>query len=360
VTGSDAKLNAVRTVGVTGGAGFIGGHVIDQLRERGLRVVVFDHMGHHPRPGDDGVDTFLGDVRDATAVTELAAHVDGIIHLAAVLGTQETVGNPGPAAETNILGGVNVLNACRQYDLPLVYAGVGNHWMNNTYSTTKTTVERLLAQYRDSFGLRAAVVRPVNAYGPGQKAAPPFAPGKVRKITPAFICRALCGLPVEVYGDGSQVSDMVFVGDVAAVFVAALDCCDRDQVPAMPVEVGPLLSHTVREVAWLVVKLVEERDGATSPISYLPMRPGEKAQPDVPHEVLHDIDEVITQSWPEHAEAVRRVMKTLGTEVTSDTDTLAQVGLDAKDFVPLEDGLRATIDWFATMRGVTWSAPAAS
>lgn len=176
------------TIAITGGSGFIGSWVVDELVSRGHSVVILDHSKRESNPK---AELFLGDVRDSTAIHELAAHVDGIIHLAAVLGTQETIGNPGPAVETNMMGGVNVLSACRQYGIPLVYAGVGNHWMLNTYSTTKTAVERLLYQFRDEFGLPFATVRPVNAYGPRQRVAPPFGPGKVKKIMPAFVCRAL-------------------------------------------------------------------------------------------------------------------------------------------------------------------------
>ena len=84
-----------------------------------------------------------------------------------------------------------MLQAAAQYDLPGVYIGVGNHWMNNTYSISKTQVERFVDMYNTERGTRVNIVRVVNAYGPRQLAAHPYGPGKVRKITPAFICRAL-------------------------------------------------------------------------------------------------------------------------------------------------------------------------
>jgi nucleoside-diphosphate-sugar epimerase len=129
-------------VGVTGGAGFIGQYVVEELVARGHEVVIFDHLGRGIVLAGH-VEVMLGDTRDDVAVTELAAHVDGIIHLASVLGTQETVFNPRPAVTTNIESGLNVFEAAAQYDLPMVNIAVGNAGMNNPYSASKTCVESL-------------------------------------------------------------------------------------------------------------------------------------------------------------------------------------------------------------------------
>lgn len=347
-------------VGITGGAGFIGTHIAAQLTRRGDDVVVFDHRGRVAAEFDaaDGEpllarrSVMLGDVRDSTAVTELAAHVDGIIHLAAVLGTQETIGNPWPAAETNILGGINILNAVRQYDLPLVYAGVGNFQMRNTYSTTKTCIERLVEQYRDNLDVDAVVVRPMNAYGPGQSVAAPFGPAKVRKIMPAFVCRALSGMPIEVYGDGSQISDMVYVTDVAQAFIGALDAAAVGNVPDYPVEVGPATSTTVRQIAETVVEVA----GSDSPIVELPMRPGEAAsgalQP-------HVVDEVIDQleGLGVHPRLARQVARPLSNRVNADAHTLRWVGMSDEWLTDLRTGVGHSVDWYRKTRGAFWRSP---
>jgi nucleoside-diphosphate-sugar epimerase len=314
-------------IGITGGAGFIGGYVAQVALERGHQVVIFDRTARHPAAYDTSMVRFMGDVRDATAMTELAAHVDGIIHLAACLGTQETIQNPRPAAETNIVGGLNFLEACTQYDIPGVYIGVGNHWMDNTYSITKTTVERFVrmfnaernrGQFDNYDGARFNIVRLVNAYGPGQSVAPPFGPAKVRKITPSFVCRALAGKPIEVYGDGSQVSDMVYVRDGAEALVRALEAAADGIVFDRPVEVGSVTPVTVQQVAETVRAIVaNKRASAGMPheavdIVHLPMRPGE----------------------------------TPGTPVVADTSTLEFVGMDPADLIRLGPGLEATIDWY--------------
>jgi nucleoside-diphosphate-sugar epimerase len=314
----------MRTVGVTGGAGFIGTYVCETLIERGYEVVIMDH--HNRGEYVEGVEIFLGDVRDETAMVEFAAHVDGIIHLAAVLGTQETIKNPRPAAESNLMGGLNFLEACAQYKIPGTYIAVGNWWMNNSYSISKNMIERFCKMFNNDRGTQVNIVRAVNAYGPRQLAAAPFGSGKVRKITPAFVCRALSGLPVEIYGDGNQVSDMVWVGDVAKALVLALERASLGDIFDKAVEVGDGARHTVNEIAELVVDTVFKDFSVgllASEVVHLPMRPGE-----IP-----------------------------GAVVSADTSTLALIGFPVKDLYPLEDGMKKTIKYFNETKGTAWNPP---
>lgn len=314
-------------IGITGGTGFIGSWVARRATDMGHQVVIFDRTGDLRGMAGQVLEKksgalMLGDVRDPVAMAELAAHVDGIIHLAACLGTQETVDNPHPAADTNIFGGLNFLQACRQYGIPGVYIGVGNHWMDNSYSITKTAVERFVRMFNKEHGTRINVVRAVNAYGPGQSVAPPFGSAKVRKITPAFVCRALTGQDIEVYGDGEQVSDMVHVSDVADALILSLMGAAAGNVYAKPVEIGPAHHLTVNQVAEIVRRAaavwlldnVGPKDGKYPVgIVHLPMRPGE-----IP-----------------------------GARVTADTSTMAQCGMRAEDLVGAEEGLAATVKWYA-------------
>lgn len=306
-------------LGITGGQGFIGSWIVEEAVRRGHSVVVFDRHNHLHETSLP-IEFFQGDVRDATALVELAAHVDGIIHLAAVLGTQETIQNPRPSAETNILGSLNVFEAANQYDLPVVYAGVGNHWMRDhgtgAYTISKTAAEdftRMFNRYRNG---RITTVRPVNAYGPGQSIAAPYGSSKVRKIMPAFICRALTGTPIEVYGDGTQISDCVYVGDVARVFVGALEQTAANGAIETPIGVGPASSVTVNDVARKVSGVVSVRSGRPPvAITHLPMRPGE-----VPNAV-----------------------------VRADTTTLLQLPSEyhADTFVGLDEGVTKTVDYYS-------------
>lgn len=296
-------------VAVTGGAGFIGGHVVDVLIDRGHEPVVFDHLGRSHRYD---VEIMLGDTRDDVSVTEMAAHVEGIIHLASVLGTQETVSNPRPAVLTNVLSGLNVFEAASQYDLPVVNICVGNAGMANPYSASKTCVESLGQMFVKDRGLRLNQVRAVNAYGPRQSVAAPYGSAKVRKITPAFVCRALTNAPIEVYGDGNQISDMVHVEDVAYALVLALEAASSGNVLDSVVGVGPVVHHSVNDVANLVLDNAEFLGFTRKPLVHLPMRPGE----------------------------------TPGAVVTVDPEGLSLIGFSKEELIPLENGIAETVEWF--------------
>lgn len=290
-------MSKIKKVLVTGGSGFIGSHVVDELRDRGYEVTIFDHYGK--KPHRDDVDVFLGDTRDQVAVTEAVAVHDGVIHLAGVLGTQETINNPLPAVQTNIIGGLNVFQAVKQYGKPCVYIAVGNHWMNNSYSISKTTAERFALMFNKEHGTRIAVVRGLNAYGPRQKQLP------VKKIMPNFIIPALMDEEITVYGDGSQVMDMIYVKDLAQILVDALvkdhGCYDKI------FEAGTGRVTTVKQIAEIVVEQVGK-----GKINYVPMRPGE----------------------PDHS------------VVLGDPDTLAPLGIEPSDLLPLEEGIRETIAYY--------------
>ena len=300
---------------VTGASGFIGSYVVDNLNARGHQVLAFDRLGKFDWERG-GVTRFLGDVRDATAVSEAVALSDGVIHCAGVLGTQETIDNPMPAVETNIHGSLNIFQACRQYKKRCTYVTVGNYWMQNTYSITKTTAENLAWMFNAEHGTEIAVVRALNAYGPRQKHAP------VRKIMPNFVLPALAGESITVYGDGAQVMDMIYVADVADILVRALLVNhghylyrpERDADNDVKFEAGTGRVTTVRQIAEMVQRAAGFND---TPIRYVRMRPGE----------------------PE------------GSVVLGEPETLRDL-YDGQlpNLVALEDGIARTVDWYRRTR----------
>jgi UDP-glucose 4-epimerase len=184
--------------------------------------------------------------------------------------------------------------------------------MENSYSISKHTIERYTRMFNKERRTRCNVVRLVNAYGTRQSVAPPYGPAKVRKITPAFICRALTRNDIEVYGDGQQVSDMVYVRDGALALVKALEKANEGVVFDRAVECGPAVSNTVNEVAEKIIQLAVEYGFPRVGLTHLPMRPGE-----IP-----------------------------GAKVTADVETLSLVDIKPDELVDLDTGLATTMQWF--------------
>jgi UDP-glucose 4-epimerase len=220
-----------RRVGVTGGGGFIGQAVRRHLERAGDVFVSFDHPHDVCNPRD--VDRFV-------------ASVDGVIHLAGILGTEETIDSAGEL--------VNVLAACEAEDVPLVQIGTGHRGQLNTYAITKACAEDLALMRAKWRGQKVTVVRAFHAYGPGQKAPAPYGKATVRKIIPAFVCAALAGDPLDVNGTGVQRIDLVHVDDVARALVEALDGPYGEVV-----EAGTGNEVTVLQAARDVIRLCDSK-----------------------------------------------------------------------------------------------------
>jgi UDP-glucose 4-epimerase len=288
---------------VTGGVGFIGSAVANELEARGRDPVIYDRRSTYDgRSGPPQFPAILGDVTHYVETASAIHGREGVIHLAGILGTQETIRDPEVAATVNIGGTLNVLRACRTYDVPLVVISVGNWWMTNTYSISKYCAERFAMMFRQELNVPVCVVRALNAYGPGQKALP------VRKIIPTFINAALANEPIEIYGDGKQIMDMIHVQDVARVLIDSLDA-----MPDTIVEAGTGRPTTVNQIAHAVRSAVyPEAAVLDADIVHIPMRPGE----------------------------------TPGSTVLADTKTLAAVGWHPKAMIPLEQGLADTVPYY--------------
>ena len=220
---------------VTGGAGFIGSHIVDALIARGDNVAVLDDLsGGRLENIDPRVNFYHGDIRDRKLVLEIMGLEKPryVIHQAAQVDVQASMKDPVNDAAVNIMGTLNLLEACRARGVEkVVYASSAAVYGNpcrlpvdeahpvrpmSGYGISKHTVERYLPVYREQHGLDYTVLRYANVYGPRQDAA---GEGGVVAI---FIGMLLRNLRPRIFGDGEQTRDFVHVHDVARANLAAL------------------------------------------------------------------------------------------------------------------------------------------
>ena len=241
---------------ITGGRGFIGSAVARLAKDRGHEPVVFDTA--------DGCDVREFSEDDADGA-------EAVIHLAGVLGTAELFDDPDRAVDVNIRGSLRVIEACTEVGAHLVQITMPQCW-SNVYQATKDCAGQLADALCDNRGLRLTHVRAYNAFGPGQKV------HGVRKIVPTFATAAWRGDPIEVWGKGDQLVDLIHVDDLAGVLLDAVDHAAGD---GGTIDAGTGTGHTVREVA----EFIADQAGAPrSSIVFSPMRAGEtlrRVRPDL-------------------------------------------------------------------------------
>lgn len=257
----------------TGSNGFIAGYVIEELQRRGYTPIGLARS-KRSYPHLEDVEVYTGDIRDKAFLTGIIHNIDGVIHTAAMLGTGENMSSSREFVENNILGALNVVEICNNYNIPLTYISVGNYTMNNPYSITKTTIERFMAMAiengkKEGKRVNMNIVRALNAFGPRQKIS------NIKKIIPTFINAAIKNEPLYVYGGKDKCSkmDMVYVGDVAHILVDQLENMQNQTFPFL-VEAGTGKAYSVYEIAEKVIKFSRSK----SLIVPTPMRLGEPEQ----------------------------------------------------------------------------------
>jgi nucleoside-diphosphate-sugar epimerase len=224
---------------VTGGAGFIGSHLVEALLKHGQHVRVLDNFstGRASNLAHlSGVDVITGDVRDEALVNSLVREVDYVVHLAAVVSVPQSMSDPALTNAVNVDGTLNLLNAARQYglkrlvlssscavygdndDLPLTESSQTKPL--SPYAATKLIGEVYCQTYQRAYGVPTVCLRYFNIYGPRQDPNGPYA-----AAIPKFIQRLKNQQSPIIYGDGKQTRDFVYVADVVR---ANLLACEQE------------------------------------------------------------------------------------------------------------------------------------
>jgi len=266
---------------VTGGAGFIGSHTVDQLLELEQRVVVLDNFSSGDRGNLPESHSLLeiveGDIRDASAVAEAADGVTHCLHLAAQLSVVKSLEDPVDSATHNILGFINVLNAMKENKAKrFVYASSASTYGNpktlplpeeeplgpeSPYGLEKQINELYVKLFNDLYGTSSCGMRFFNVYGPRQDPKSPYA-----GVIALFADAVLSKNALTINGDGSQTRDFIFVNDVARANVAALG---SDYEGAVNVATGSTV--TLLEL----IEVLEKIAGHTCDKKFGPEREGD-------------------------------------------------------------------------------------
>lgn len=265
---------------VTGGAGFIGSHTVDELLARGHEPAVFDDLSSGSRdnlPAD--VPFFQGDIRDEAAVRNVFETVrpDRVCHLAAQMSVSRSVREPAFDADVNIVGLLQVIEQCQQHNVEkIVFASSGGALYGDVsepvpethpcepgapYGISKLVGEKYLDYFSQSTKLSATVMRYTNVYGPRQN------PHGEAGVVAIFSTLFLNAKPAIINGDGKYLRDYVYVTDVAKANASALEA-DFDK-PFVPLNVGTGIKTDVNELEAAVrsaCQQAREQRGLPDPI----------------------------------------------------------------------------------------------
>jgi nucleoside-diphosphate-sugar epimerase len=222
---------------VTGGAGFIGSHMVDALVTKGKRVRVLDNFSTGKRRNlstvSRQIELIEGDVRDEAICRQAMGGVEAVIHLAALHEVVRTVECPMETHEVNVTGTLNLLIAARDAGVKrFVFASSSAVYGDNPviprteslqpspisspYAVSKLAGEHYCQLFSSLYGLETVCLRFFNVYGPRQDAGSAYA-----AVIPKFIFALLAGTPPTIFGDGEQSRDFTFIGDCVAATLAA-------------------------------------------------------------------------------------------------------------------------------------------
>ena len=265
---------------ITGGAGFIGSHIADSLIENN-NITIIDNLStgkikNLKYPEHDNLKLIKADICK-TNLDDLTSGIDYIFHLAAMASVPLSVENPVECNEINVNATVKLLNSAVNNDVKkivfssssAVYGENRNMPLKETeppmptspYAASKASCEQYLKSFYESYGLNYTALRYFNVFGPKQDKNSQYA-----AVIPNFISALLEGRKAEIYGDGEQTRDFVYVGDIVKANISA---CESDFNGVLNVASGEKI--TINRL----YEIVKNTLGIELKAEYLPERPGD-------------------------------------------------------------------------------------
>jgi len=274
----------VKRVLVTGGCGFIGTNLIPVLLDNGIAVRVFDNLSvgsrdslnavcdfqepvfddsNLPELAEKEVQLVVGDITDAELTNKACSDIDGIVHLAANTGVGPSVEQPLFDCHQNVNGTVNCLEAARKNTVKkFIFASSGAPAGEveppihenivpkpvSPYGASKLAGEGYCSAYARTFNVETVALRFGNVYGPGS--------GHKSSVVAKFINRALDGLPIEIYGDGSQTRDFIYIADLIEAIMLSLK---KPDIGGEVFQIATSAETTVNEITDMLCQVMSEQ-----------------------------------------------------------------------------------------------------
>ncbi|QCR21064.1 SDR family NAD(P)-dependent oxidoreductase [Pontibacter sp. SGAir0037] len=296
---------------ITGGSGFVGTNLAKRLLEEGKRVLVFDNLSRDgvernlqwlQETYGDKLEVYVGDIRDIHTVRKVMKHAEAVFHFAAQVAVTTSLDLPIPDFEINARGIINVLEAIRERDNPpplvftstnKVYGGLedltfisnGSRYypadntikengisearpldFHSPYGCSKGAADQYVVDYARTYNLPAVVFRMSCIYGPHQYG------NEDQGWVAHFAIRAIENQPVNIYGDGKQVRDILFVEDLVDAFLLAQEHMPHISGQAFNIGGGPTNTVSLLEL----LKTIGKYRGKEIPLSFGDWRPGDQ------------------------------------------------------------------------------------
>ncbi|MFX0132123.1 MAG: GDP-mannose 4,6-dehydratase [Candidatus Hodarchaeota archaeon] len=268
---------------VTGGLGFIGSHVVENLLMRDFKVRIIDRrLDSNLFIDKNNVELIRGDIRNPDFTYEAIKGADYVIHMAALINVDQSIDAPRAFWDNNVYGTFNLIESIRREPKikKIIYMSTceiyGNIVKNKAnekfpdpvprspYAASKFAAERYCMAYYLTFGKpEIVIIRGFNTFGPRQRS------GARGAVIPIFINRVLQRKPPLIFGDGKQTRDFVYVVDMAEGIVRALE---KDGIGGEVINLATGKEHTIQEVATKIIKYCDIDDVVPK---FVAPRPGE-------------------------------------------------------------------------------------
>lgn len=222
---------------ITGGAGFIGSNLVEDLFKKNYKIIVLDNFStgykNNLTEFEDKIEVINGDIRDKNLVNKLIKETSAVFHLAAMVSVPESIEKPAECYDINLTGSLNIIEACIKYNSKFIFASSAAVYGEDKteiktenivtipispYGLSKLDIEKLCIIYNKENNLEFTCFRNFNVYGPKQDIFSSYA-----AVIPKFITSSLKQNDLTIFGDGSQTRDFIYVKDVTSAYINALE-----------------------------------------------------------------------------------------------------------------------------------------